>query len=179
MYFQKFSQQVFLLKSAKRCKSHKNRESHHKQREKTSHGGDIYNDHPTKKCGPFRQFPEEGAWVADNIRKCRQKLNLDNTKGSRIWHVGSSPAGPAGAHADRCSHRGGVCGAEPVPSRSLPDPVGLRGVTLSVRRSQSQKADCALLAAEKTAKHLPAVSSRTTEWGLLVQQNVSTSPFTG
>ena len=66
-----------------------------------------------------------------------------------------------------------------MPSRSLPDPVSLRGVTLSVRRSQSQKADCALLAAEKTANHLPAVSSRTTEWGLLVQQNVSTSPFTG
>ena len=30
-----------------------------------------------------------------------------------------------------------------MPSRPLPDPVGLRGVTLSVRRTQSQKADCA------------------------------------
>lgn len=182
LYFPKFSQQVFLLKSAKRCKSHKNREHHHKQREKTSHGsgGDVHTDHPAKKRGPSRQFPEEGAWVADNFRKCRQKLNLDNAKGSRIWRMGSSPAGPARIHANRRSHRGAVSVAEPVPSLPLPDPAGPRGVTLSVQRTRPQKPGWALLATEKTANHRPAVSRRmTTERGLPIQWNGPTSHFTG
>lgn len=122
--------------------------------------------HPAKKRGPSRQFPEEGAWVADNFRKGRQKLNLDNAKDSRTWRVGSSPAGPARVHASRRSHPGGVSGAEPVPSLPLPDPVGPRGVTLSVRRTRPQKPGWALLATEKTANHRPAVSRRmTTERG--------------
>ena len=63
--------------------------------------------------------------MADNIRKCRQKLNLENTKGSRIWHVGSSPAGPAGAHADLAAATVGasvelnLCRPAPSPTQSV------------------------------------------------------------